>query len=90
MKKHSLVAATTLAILLSGSVTLANAVEISIDHYDINDAVESGHGNWSHIYNGTITSGANFTNFGFLGTTATYQFGSGTLNEWSDWHFRGQ
>ena len=81
MKKHSLFAATTLAILLSGSVTLANAVEISIDHYDINDAVLSGHGLWFHTYDGTITSGVNFTNFGFPGTTATYQFGSGTLND---------
>jgi hypothetical protein len=59
----------------------SGAVQIAIDHYDINDAVLSGHGNWSHTYNGTISSGVNFTNDIAGGTTATYQFGSGTLND---------
>ncbi len=59
----------------------ASAALISIDHYDINDAVESGHGNWSHTYNGTITAGVGFDNFSNPGTTATYFGGSGTLND---------
>ena len=59
----------------------ASAALIAIDHYDINDAVESGHGNWFHTYNGTITDGVSFVNFTNPGTTATYFGGSGTLND---------
>lgn len=54
--------------------------QIAIDHYDINDAVLSGHGNWQHSYNGTITPGSDFVNF-IPGTSATYFGGSGTLND---------
>lgn len=59
----------------------ASAALIAIDHYDINDAVESGHGNWIHTYDGTITAGVGFDNFANPGTTATYFGGSGTLND---------
>jgi hypothetical protein len=65
--------------LLAASFSI-EAAQIAIDHYDINDAVLSGHGNWFHTYNGTINNGVNFTNF-IPGTTAAYQFGSGTLND---------
>lgn len=55
---------------------------ISIAIYDINDAVLSGHGNWLHSYSGTITPGTSFTHLGSNpGTLATYQGGSGTLND---------
>ncbi|MDD2760831.1 MAG: VPLPA-CTERM sorting domain-containing protein [Methylomonas sp.] len=54
---------------------------IGIAYYDINDAVLSGHGNWFHNYSGNITPGNQFTNLGNAGTLATYQGGSGTLND---------
>ena len=57
------------------------AAQITIDHYDVNDAVLSGHGNWAHSYDGTITNGASFVHNSWPGTSATYQFGSGTLND---------
>jgi hypothetical protein len=63
------------------SATVAHAV--SITSYDITNANESGYGNWSHSYSGTITS-TGTTGFPF-GTSndslATYSGGSGTLND---------
>ena len=67
---------------LLASSAAANAAPISVTYYDINDAVQTGHGLWAHTYSGTITSGTNFVNASFAGTTATYSGGgSGTLND---------
>lgn len=58
------------------------AAPVPISGYDINDAIISGHGSWSHIFSGTITPGVAFLNNSFGGTTATYSgVGSGTLND---------
>ena len=48
-----------------------------ISSYDIQNAVKSGYGGWSHTYNGTIVDGAAITG----GTLATYSGGGGTLND---------
>ena len=73
---HLLLAMTTLCC------AAAQAQQIAVDHYDINDAVLSGHGgDWSHTYDGTITPGVGFVNNTYAGTSAAYQFGSGTLND---------
>ncbi len=73
---------TLLAAFLASTCMVASAVPIVIDHYDINAAVTSGHGNWDHTYNGTITpTGTTFTNYTHFGTEATYFGGSGTLND---------
>jgi len=68
-----------LALATAASATLA--VPIAVHHYDINDAVISGHGNWNHSYSGTVTPVGGFTHNSFAGTRATYQGGSGTLND---------
>ena len=70
-------------VLACGTAVLpALAVPIAIDHYEINDAVLSGHGRWAHVYTGPILTGASFVNNGFSGTQATYQpVGTGTLND---------
>ncbi len=71
--------ALTVCLLLS---TVATAAPIVISGYDINDAVLSGHGAWSHTYTGTITAGATFINETFPGTAATYSgVGGGTLTD---------
>ena len=78
MKRITLLAA--LFVLTVGAQT-GMCSFIPIAGYDINDAVLSGHGNWGHSYGGTITPGASFSNFGFVGTVGTYSgVGSGTLN----------
>lgn len=69
-----------LALTLLSASFSARSQTIAIDHYDINDAVLSGHGNWHHSYNGTITPGSGFVNF-IPGTSANYFGGSGTLND---------
>lgn len=68
-------------LFLAAAATVAHAVPIAVHHYDINDAVLSGHGNWNHAYGGTITPGASFMHNSFGGTAATYFGGSGTLND---------
>jgi hypothetical protein len=68
--------------LLLSLPLILSAAPITISGYNINDAVQSGHGNWAHTYNGTITSGAAFTHNAFPGTRAAYSNnGSGTLND---------
>lgn len=66
-----------------GCVSLADAsIQLPISGYDIGDAVLSGHGNWAHTYDGTITPGFIFTNNSFPGTQATYSgVGNGTLTD---------
>ncbi|QSA97142.1 VPLPA-CTERM sorting domain-containing protein [Methylococcus sp. EFPC2] len=71
----------SLGLTLFALSSSAWSQQIAIDHYDINEAVLSGHGNWFHTYDGTITPGAHFVNIEPAGTVATYQFGSGTLND---------
>lgn len=83
---RTLRAATRLAPLVLSAVALlaaprAQADPIPLSQYDITDAVISGHGNWAHTYNGTITPGVAFSNGGFSGQTATYSGGSGTLTD---------
>ena len=71
-------------VLLASMTGLLSAGPIVISGYNIDDAVMSGHGNWAHTYNGTITPTQNgsFTNNGFIGLVANYSgFGSGTLND---------
>ena len=74
-----------LLILLALSVALSIGVgadPIPISGYNIDDAVESGHGTWTHTYSGLITSGVSFDNATWPGTVADYTgFGSGTLND---------
>jgi len=65
------------AVALAMALGSAQAALIAIDHYDINDAVLSGHGNWQHTYGGTITPGTPFFQNGQFGTTASYFGGSG-------------
>jgi hypothetical protein len=58
------------------------AGNITFSGYDINDAVLSGHGDWEHIYDGTITPGTAFTHNGFPGIQGTYSgVGNGTLDD---------
>lgn len=72
----------TWALVAALSTTAYGAVQIPISGYDINDAVISGHGLWSHSFSGTITPGAGFVHNTFPGTKATYSgVGSGTLND---------
>jgi hypothetical protein len=72
----------TALLTVFAGVTPASAALIPYSGYDINDAVISGHGLWSHTYSGTIVPGVAFSNAGYGGTTATYSgVGSGTLND---------
>ena len=60
----------------------ASGGNVDIVGYDINDAILSGFGNWSHNYTGTITPGLSFSHFSNDGTFATYNgVGVGTLND---------
>ena len=55
---------------------------VGIVGYDINEAIISGFGNWSHNYSATIAPGLSFSHFSNDGTFATYSgVGVGTLND---------
>ena len=78
------VGAVTFVLSLGAFATPLHAAPITIASYDIQATPQSGHGNWTHAYSGTITpTGVNFTNFSFAGTLANYSGGSGTLNDGS-------
>lgn len=69
-------------LLVFAAAGTLSADPIPITGYDIINAVLSGHGNWSHTYDGTITPGDPFVNNTWPGTTALYSgVGSGTLND---------
>lgn len=64
------------------TVNAAWAGPIPISGYGVGDALLSGHGNWFHVFDGTITPEANFLHLGLPGTKAQYSgIGSGTLND---------